>query len=144
MRALSRSPKNAARLRDVASEVVLADATRPAELAGVFDGIDIVVSCLGANVSLSLRERRGFFSVDVPANTNMLEAAKDRIFVMINRATARQYWGDKDPLDAYGRFNSPEGTRFQVIGIVEDIRNDGLGKPTVLQNDANAAAYGEY
>jgi uncharacterized protein YbjT (DUF2867 family) len=76
VRALSRSPENAARIRAVASEVILADATRPAELARVFDGIDIVVSCLGANVSLSLRERRGFFAVDVAANTNLLEAAK--------------------------------------------------------------------
>jgi uncharacterized protein YbjT (DUF2867 family) len=76
VRALSRSPENAARIREIASEVVLADVTRPEELAGACEGIEVVVSCLGANVSLSLRERRGFRAIDLAGNTNLLEAAR--------------------------------------------------------------------
>ena len=32
-------------------------------------------------------------------------------------------------MGAYGRLNVPDGTRFQVVGVVEDVRNDGLDKP---------------
>lgn len=76
VRTLSRCPHNAEKLRGLASEVVLCDATQPDGLAAAMAGIEVVVSCLGANVSLSLRERRGFRAVDLVANTNLLEAAK--------------------------------------------------------------------
>ena len=56
---------------------------------------------------------------------------KDILWVVINDAAAKRYWGDQDPLGAYGRFSSPAGDRFQVIGVVGDVKNDGLGNPTV-------------
>src|SRR5262249_13554984 len=28
-------------------------------------------------------------------------------------------------------FAGPDGDRFQVVGVVSDIRNDGIGKPTI-------------
>jgi uncharacterized protein YbjT (DUF2867 family) len=76
VRTLSRSPQNAEKIRSLASEVVLADATKAESLGDVLKDVDVVVSCLGANVSLSLRERRSFQVVDLLANTNLLEAAK--------------------------------------------------------------------
>lgn len=76
VRTLSRNPSNADRIRSAASEVVLADATNASSLGDALTNIDVVVSCLGANVSLSLRERRSFQTVDVLANTNLLDAAK--------------------------------------------------------------------
>lgn len=76
VRSLSRSPKNAERIRSLASEVVLADATHAESLGEALKDIDVVVSCLGANVSLSLQERRSFQVVDVLANSNLLDAAK--------------------------------------------------------------------
>lgn len=77
VRTVSRSPQNVERIRSLASEVVLADATRAESLGEALKNVDVVVSCLGANVSLSLRERRSFQVVDVLANTNLLEAAKN-------------------------------------------------------------------
>jgi uncharacterized protein YbjT (DUF2867 family) len=76
VRTLSRSKRNATQIQSLASEVVLADATDARTLGDAFKNIDVVVSCLGANVSLSLRERRSFHAIDVVGNTNLLEAAK--------------------------------------------------------------------
>ncbi|MPY90547.1 MAG: FtsX-like permease family protein [Luteitalea sp.] len=51
--------------------------------------------------------------------------------VVINQAAARRYWGSQNPLGAYARMGTPDGSRFRVVGIVGDVRNDGLSKPTV-------------
>ncbi len=76
VRTLSRSKKNAAKIESLASEVVLADATSARTFGDSLKNIDVVISCLGANVSLSLSERRSFRSVDLVANTNLLNEAK--------------------------------------------------------------------
>jgi uncharacterized protein YbjT (DUF2867 family) len=76
IRTLSRSKKNASKVQGVANEVALADATDARTIGDALANIDVVISCLGANVSLSMRERRSFRDVDIVANTNLLEAAK--------------------------------------------------------------------
>jgi predicted permease len=53
------------------------------------------------------------------------------INVMVNEAAARRYWGTDNPVGMFGRFNEPNGPRFEIVGVVGDIRNDGLAKPTV-------------
>jgi uncharacterized protein YbjT (DUF2867 family) len=76
VRTLSRSPRNAEAVRGLSDEVVLADAARRESLRDATAGMDAIVSCLGAPVSLSLRERRGFLAVDLPAHENLLDAAR--------------------------------------------------------------------
>lgn len=76
VRTFSRSAKNAEKIRPLASEVVLGDATRRGSLGEALAGIDVVVSCLGANVALGMSERRSFRDVDVVAHRNLLEAAQ--------------------------------------------------------------------
>ncbi len=83
VRTFSRSAKNADKIRPLASEVVLGDATRPDSLGDALAGVDIVVSCLGANVALGLGERRGFRDVDFVAHQNLLEATQ--------RASAKRF-----------------------------------------------------
>ncbi len=51
--------------------------------------------------------------------------------VVVNEAASRAFWPDRDPVGAFGHFGTPDGARFQVVGIVGDVRNDGLGKATV-------------
>jgi putative ABC transport system permease protein len=53
------------------------------------------------------------------------------IYAVLNEAAAKRYWGEQDPIGAHGRFGSATGDPFQVIGIVGDVRNDGLTSPTV-------------
>lgn len=77
VRALSRDPGRSRALAPRVDEVRLADpVTRPASIAGVCDGIDVVVSCLGAPVTMNLAERRSYSQVDVAANLALLAEAK--------------------------------------------------------------------
>ena len=59
------------------------------------------------------------------------DLSEEPIAVMINEATVRTYWRGANALGSYGRLSDPNGTRFQVVGIVGDVKNDGLGEPTV-------------
>jgi putative ABC transport system permease protein len=51
--------------------------------------------------------------------------------VLINEAASAAYWQGRNPLNSFVRLNGPEGHRAQVVGVVGNVRNDGLGKPTV-------------
>ena len=51
--------------------------------------------------------------------------------VVINQAAAAAYWTNQNPVGAFGHFSTPDGDRFQVVGVVGNIRNDGLDKPPV-------------
>jgi putative ABC transport system permease protein len=55
----------------------------------------------------------------------------DPVPVMVNEATVRTYWRGANAVGAYGRIAGPDGSRFQVVGVVGDVKNDTLGKPTV-------------
>lgn len=59
------------------------------------------------------------------------DLAQHVIYTVINEAAARRYWGADDPVGAYGRFNNPGGDRFQVLGIVGDVKNETLDSPVV-------------
>lgn len=74
VRLLARSRERAARVVDVA-DVVIGDAMNAATLHGCGDGVDVVVSALGGNVSLSFKERRGYARLDPVANGNLLAEA---------------------------------------------------------------------
>lgn len=50
--------------------------------------------------------------------------------IVINAATANSYWRGRDPVGAFGRVSSASGSRFQVVGVVGNVSNDGLGKET--------------
>ncbi len=70
---LSRSAENARKLAGVADQVVVQDACRAVPN---LDGIDVVVSSLGAPVTMGGKEKRSFHEVDFKGNLKILEAAK--------------------------------------------------------------------
>jgi uncharacterized protein YbjT (DUF2867 family) len=76
VRTLSRSAANAERLRGLVDDVRLADATDPASLAGVCDGIEVVFSSIGAAVAMQHPDRRGYRELDFAANVNLLAEAQ--------------------------------------------------------------------
>ena len=51
--------------------------------------------------------------------------------VVINQAAVKRYWPDRDPVGVFGHFGHPKGNRFQVVGVVGDIKNRGMDVPTV-------------
>lgn len=75
VRTLSKDPKRAKGLQSMADDVRIADATRPEALSGVCDGIDIVVSALGAPISPSSLARASYLETDLVANRALLAAA---------------------------------------------------------------------
>ncbi|HEY1306312.1 MAG TPA: ADOP family duplicated permease [Vicinamibacterales bacterium] len=54
-----------------------------------------------------------------------------QIFAVINESAARRYWRDQNPVGARGRFGGPQGAPLEVVGVVGDVKNDGLANPTV-------------
>jgi uncharacterized protein YbjT (DUF2867 family) len=73
VRTLSRRPENARKLEGLADQVELQDAT-----AGVpsLEGINTVLSALGASVGADHPEKRSYRQVDFLANVKLLEAAR--------------------------------------------------------------------
>ncbi len=59
---------------------------------------------------------------------------------MINEAAARAYWSGRSPIGSSARLSSPDGDRYKVVGVVGDVRNDGLNKPAAPQIYLPAAA----
>ncbi|HEY3938660.1 MAG TPA: ADOP family duplicated permease [Bryobacteraceae bacterium] len=60
---------------------------------------------------------------------------------VIDQAAARYYWPNRDPVGAYARVGGPSGDRVQVVGVVGDVRNDGLDNPTVPEIYFSNAVY---
>jgi uncharacterized protein YbjT (DUF2867 family) len=75
VRAQARSTTHYGKLARYANDVVLADVANPLTLAGITREVDVVVSCLGAPVSLSHPEKRSFHHIDYMGNRSLLEQA---------------------------------------------------------------------
>jgi len=93
VRTLSQDAGRAARLRALTDDVRVVDATLDGALRGVCDGIDVVVSALGAPV-LPGKARRSFGDVDRTANERLVaEAARAcvRRFVYVGVYTTPAY-----------------------------------------------------
>lgn len=72
IRTLSRRAVTAAGV----AESVRADAVDAGAVRGVCDGVDTVVSCLGASVGMNAAEKRSFLTVDSAANRNLIVEAR--------------------------------------------------------------------
>ena len=64
----------------------------------------------------------------------------DALAVVINETAARAFWPDRNPVGASARLSGPDGSSFEVIGVVGDARNDGLNKPPLPEVYISAAA----
>jgi uncharacterized protein YbjT (DUF2867 family) len=58
VKTFSRNPARARALSRVADEIATGDATKPESLKGVLDGVEAVISCLGAPVRFTVGDRR--------------------------------------------------------------------------------------
>ena len=58
------------------------------------------------------------------------DARQGDVPVVVNEAAARRFWGGRDPVGAYGTFDGLQGTRFQIVGIVGDVKNEAMDEPT--------------
>jgi len=67
---------------------------------------------------------------------------RDVLPVLINETAARTYWSSHDPLGAAGRFAGPNGDRFTIVGVLGDVRNNGLNKAPEPEIYFSAGAVG--
>ena len=89
----------------------------------------------GQRTSLMAISPDYFRAMGIPLRRGRLlsetDVRDDHAVAVISQSAATRYWGDRDPIGTYGRFLNPTGSRFQVVGMVGDVRNDGLGNPPV-------------
>ncbi len=89
---------------------------------------------LGQRVCLILATPDFFATVRIPLRAGRLLSESyqkgDALTVVINEVAARAYWPGRNPIGASARFDTPDGDRFEVVGVVGDVRNNGLNKPT--------------
>ena len=73
------------------SQIIEAQVTRPNDLSGVCQGVDVVISCLGITRQ---QDDVGYVDVDYQANLNVLEEAERagvRKFIYISAYNAQKY-----------------------------------------------------
>lgn len=76
VRALARDAARGRAVKGVA-EVHVGDALDKASLVGAFEGVEAAFSCVGGSIDPSpFKGWSGYLSVDVPANVNLIDAAK--------------------------------------------------------------------
>jgi predicted permease len=51
--------------------------------------------------------------------------------VVVDQAAASHYWPNQNPIGKLGRLGNPKGDLFQVVGVVGDVKNNGLDNPSV-------------
>jgi putative ABC transport system permease protein len=67
---------------------------------------------------------------------------RDALAVVINEAAARAYWSGRNSIGASARLSTPDGDRFEVVGVVGDVRNNGLNRPAAPEIYVPAAVLG--
>jgi uncharacterized protein YbjT (DUF2867 family) len=77
VKALAIDDKDASKIKNIADEVAIGDASDPETLSGIMDNTDIVFSALGKSVSLFSPDDTSFFEVDYTANKNLIDKAKE-------------------------------------------------------------------
>lgn len=70
-----RNLSKAATLNHLVSRSIVADITKPSEIAGICRGFDIIISALGKSVSPKDHSRPSFNDIDLVANGTILEEA---------------------------------------------------------------------
>ena len=130
--------------------------------AGITNQIPLAGCCIGTVVypegraiaaesvqrTVLLGVSPGYFrTLQVPLKSGRVLDERDTgdtpLLVVVNEAAVRVNWPDRNPLNASGRVGGPDGTRFQVVGIVGDVRNDSLAKPTVPEIYLSSALVGQ-
>ena len=92
--------------------------------SNVADRTAFIISDPGFLRTLKVPLRSGRFLTEA-------DTSEDPLHVLINQAAAARYWPGRNPTDQSDRLNGPQGSRFRIVGVVGDVRNDGLGRPTV-------------
>src|SRR5439155_10160243 len=88
---------------------------------------------LGQRVCLVITTPDYFSTMRIPLRAgrwlNESDSRRDPLTVVVNEAAARAYWPGRNPIGASGRLSQTDGDRFDIVGVVGDVRNNGLNRP---------------
>jgi predicted permease len=87
------------------------------------DSISLVVANSGYFRAMRIPLRGGRLLEDHDAREKPLPA-------IVNQAAARHYWPNRNPIGLSGHFGSPNGDPFQILGVLGDVKNNGLDNDT--------------
>jgi putative ABC transport system permease protein len=73
---------------------------------------------------------------------NESDSRHDPLTVVVNEAAARAYWPGRNPIGASGRLSQSDGDRFEIVGVVGDVRNNGLNRPSEPELYLSASVLG--
>jgi uncharacterized protein YbjT (DUF2867 family) len=122
-------------------EVRVADAANLSTLSDVCRGVDVLFSCIGASVSLTLGKGwRSFSAVDIPTNLNLLRVAREskvKRFVYVSFHGAREMMhldyaiAHEKVVDAIKESDIPYGIMrpvgfFSALGELQDLARLGF------------------
>ena len=93
---------------------------------------------LEQRVCLSLATPDFFSTMRIPLRAGRVLNESDReirdpLSVVINETAARAYLPGRNPIGAVARLYQSDGDRIEVVGIVGDVRNNGLDRPAIPQ-----------
>jgi uncharacterized protein YbjT (DUF2867 family) len=149
VRTISKDPERAERLRPIVDEVRLLDATVAASIERTCQGLDVVISALGAPVAPSGKGRQSFAEVDLKANLNLLAEARRagvRRFVYVGVFTEPVY-ANTEYVTAHARVESAvraSGVEFGfvrttgVFGALAEMLPMALKGPVPVIGDGSA------
>lgn len=92
--AVVRSKTKSEKLASITEKTIVADVTKPSDLANICNGFDIIISSLGKSVSPNDKSKPSFYDIDYLGNSNILaEAVKSNIkkFVYISAFHSEKY-----------------------------------------------------
>ncbi|HTM04365.1 MAG TPA: ADOP family duplicated permease [Vicinamibacterales bacterium] len=80
-----------------------------------------------------------FGTMRIPLHVGRLLAESDRVppeqrqgaisgAVVVNETAAREYWPGRNPIGASGKLSQQDNPPFEVVGVVGDVKNNGLDK----------------
>ncbi len=92
---------------------------------------------LAPRVCVTLTSPDFFATMRIPLRAGRLlnesDQSSDGRTVVINEAAARAYWPERNPIGAAARLSAPDNDPFEVVGVVGDVRNNGLDKLPVAE-----------
>jgi predicted permease len=73
---------------------------------------------------------------------NESDSRREPVTVVVNEAAARAYWAGRDVIGASGHLGQSDGERFAIVGVVGDVRNNGLARPPAPELYLSASGRG--
>jgi predicted permease len=87
------------------------------------------------SVSIVIVSPGYFKTMGIPLLKGRLLTQKDTndnpVPIVIDEAAAKRYWPKQDAVGAFARQGGVDGARAQVVGVVGNVRNQGLGDATI-------------